>query len=281
MKTKTYFFALIPAALIGFALRIFQLLDGVEPDTAFFRENEPINIVFLIWTAVATLFFLSATFLTRPEKKPLERTMIRLHRAEKTVLLLFGVVMLAEVLFSYYDKVLSQHGLSLGDLFWNLDFLHAVFAVLSVAFLSAYISAPKQFGRSTGFKILSLSLTLHFSLKMLDLFINESMIRLSYKALDILLYASAMLFFFSFTKALSGLYARRGLCAFGCCTVFFAIVRTANLVVYLIQPAYTLSTSVLGMISDLFLIAAVVLLMTKPLRRRKKKPEELPEDPAF
>ena len=85
MKTKTYFFALIPAALIGFALRIFQLLDGVEPDTAFFRENEPINIVFLIWTAVATLFFLSAAFLTRPEKKPLERTMIRLHFRAETV----------------------------------------------------------------------------------------------------------------------------------------------------------------------------------------------------
>lgn len=278
MKTKIYFLALLPVAFVGFVLRIFQLLNGIEPDTAFFRENEPINTVFLVWIAAATLFFLSAAVLTKPEKKSLGRALLRIHGAEKTVLLLFGVVILAEVLFLYYDKVLAQHASSFQEMVLNLDFLRSVVAVLSVAFLSAFISAPKQFGKATCFKVLSLALTLHYGLQMLDLFINESMIRLSYKALDVLLYTSAMLFFFSFTKALSGLYARRGLCTFGCCTVFFAVVRMANLVVVLIHPSYTLSTSILSMVADLFLIVVVALLMTKPLQRRKKKPKDLAEE---
>ena len=155
MKSKHYMLALIPISLIGLLLRAFQVKNGVEPDTLFLIDGVALNWIFPLFTVLALLLFLSGLLLLKPEKKPLDRVMVRVNKPERILMLIYATLTLTADLYGFYkDSIDNTSSLSV----WR-----SLCALLVLTFVSAYVTAPKTFGKNNIFKLLSLSLTVYYS----------------------------------------------------------------------------------------------------------------------
>lgn len=267
MKKRIFYLAaLVCACVLSMGVRAAEILFGIDAETGFYSIGSYWHVAFNILAVVCCLLLLSAFIFIKRENKSLRRTLTSLSASVRILFMLFGALALADGICNIFIKFASGgYVLSAGalDVF---DILLLVFAVLLASFFIAYASAPKLFCGSGTFRILSLSVTGFYIVRLFETFLDESIISHAYKTYSILFTGFVILFFINFSKGISGMRARKGMIAFGLCAVYFGAVRIVDCVFSFISR-YNVPGRVTAHICDLVCTAVVLALMLRCFKR--------------
>lgn len=268
MKKNVFYFVLLAVAcVLSAALRTLEILFGIDADTGMYSIGSNWHVVFNIVAVISVVLLLSAFIFIKKEKKSLRRPLTALSAPQRILFMVFSAAALVDVIGNVFIKFASA-GYSLSGSVDVFDILLLVFAVLLSSFFVAYASAPRLFGSSTSFKILSVSVSGFYIVRLFETFLDESIISHAYKTYSILFTGFVILFFINFSKGLSGMHARKGMQAFGLCSVYLGVIRAVDCV-FSFVPGYNIPGRVTAHVCDVICTVAIFVLMLKCFRRRR------------
>ncbi len=274
MKLKTYLKLLIPFGIIAVALRMIELVFGVEASTGFYVSDSVWPTIFNVYCVLVCVFFIVMFFFMPKEKKPQYRRYYHINKSEKIILMIASVLILAAAVEEFIS-IFIQSASSAGTVqsAGILDYLNIIFAVLVVLFSVLYATAPQMVVKNTFFSGFSVVFAVYYLIKMFGIFTDSaSILSHAYGTYSILFYSITALFFMNFSKMLAGTPAKRLLFLFGMGAVFFGAARVADLVLSFIPGnPFGVPSNALTLLSDTAITVAEIFILIRLVRKIETK----------
>jgi hypothetical protein len=232
MKTKFYIKLLAPMCFFGFIFRLLEIIFAIEPETGFYVMHSYIPLLFNIYIFLVIAFFMTLLLFTPKEQKPIRSRFNKFTAGDNLIMLLSAVFILSSSMKNFFFNLFAEHKYgSFKDLFSDLSFLTFIFAILASIFIVQFVSSPKAVIKSSIIKILSLAFPLYYVIRLFNIFTDMGMLlSRAYGSFSIIFMSFMVLTVINLSEILVGAYTRKYFFAFGFCTVFLAVVRTAEFI---------------------------------------------------